>query len=141
MDRYINASNQIAGRLSSQIAKQLLKGDNVFVVNAEKAVISGDPVYTERKMKERVDRGDPYHGPFYSREPDGMLRRMIRGMLPFHKPRGKEAFKHLRVYKSVPVELKDKKFEAPKRSENKLETKHAEIGKISIKLGAKKTWQ
>lgn len=138
MERYIDASGQIAGRLASSVAKQLLKGEKIFIVNAEKAVVSGDPVYTEGHFKEKAERGDPYHGPFYPREPDQILRRMIRCMLPFHTARGREALKGLRVYKSLPAELKGKKFE--KREGKKLETKHMEIGEISLKLGAKKSW-
>jgi large subunit ribosomal protein L13 len=139
MEHFIDASNQIAGRLASIVTKLLLKGDTATIVNAEKAVISGDKVSNIEHYREKHERGEPYHGPFYPREPDMMLRRIIRGMLP-HKPRGRDAFKRLRVYKSVPLELKGKKFKGLKFSENNLESKHIEIGEISIKLGAKKTW-
>ncbi len=138
-ERYFDASNQIAGRLASTAAKRLLKGDEVFVVNAEKAVISGDRMFTETLFKEKHDRGDMYHGPFYPREPDKMLRRMIRCMLPFHTARGREAFRRLRVYKSLPSGLKGKKFEKPS-SEGKAGSKRMELGEISVKLGVKKVW-
>jgi large subunit ribosomal protein L13 len=139
MDRYIDASNQIAGRLASAAAKQLLKGDSVFIINAEKAVISGDRVFTEKLFKEKHDRGDMYHGPFYPREPDKILRRIVRCMLPFHTARGREAFRRLRVYKSLPAELRGKKFGKPV-AESKVGSKRMEIGEISVKLGVKKTW-
>ncbi|MBM3304093.1 MAG: 50S ribosomal protein L13 [Candidatus Aenigmarchaeota archaeon] len=147
-ERYFDASNQIAGRLASVAAKQLLNGDSVFIINAEKAVVSGDRVYTENLFKEKHDRGDMYHGPFYPREPEKMLGRMIRGMLPFHTARGKEAFRRLRVYKSVPAELKGRKFEKPAAegrrraadAAGRLGSKRMEIGEISVKLGAKKLW-
>ncbi|HUH82474.1 MAG TPA: uL13 family ribosomal protein, partial [Nitrososphaerales archaeon] len=38
---YIDATDQIAGRLSSKVAKLILSGKRVVVVNAEKALISG----------------------------------------------------------------------------------------------------
>jgi len=139
MERYFDASNQVAGRLASATAKQLLKGDSVFIVNAEKAIVSGDKVYTENLYKEKQDRGDMYHGPFYPREPDKILRRIIRGMLPFHTARGREAFRRLRVYKSIPAELKGKKFEKSV-AESKVGSKRMEIGEISVKLGVKKVW-
>ena len=139
MERYFDASNQVAGRLASVTAKQLLKGDSVFIVNAEKAIVSGDKVYTENLYKEKQDRGDMYHGPFYPREPDKILRRIIRGMLPFHTARGREAFRRLRVYKSIPAELKGKKFEKSV-AESKVGSKRMEIGEISVKLGVRKVW-
>ena len=37
----VDASNQRLGRMASRIAKMLLLGMNVIVVNAEKAVITG----------------------------------------------------------------------------------------------------
>jgi large subunit ribosomal protein L13 len=138
MERYFDASGQVAGRLASTAAKLLLKGDSIFIINAEKAVITGDAVFIEKFYKERVDRGEPHHGPFYPREPDRMLRRMTRGMLPFHSARGREAFRRLRVYKSLPAELKGKKFE--KMPQRAIGQKHVEIGFVSVKLGAKKTW-
>ena len=75
---------------------------------------------------------------FFSREPDRILRRTIRCMLPFHTARGREAFRNLRVYKSVPAELKGKKFEKP--AGRKLETSKIEIGELSVRLGARKLW-
>lgn len=139
MEKYIDASGQIAGRLASNVAKGLLKGDVVVITNAEKAVITGDKVYTEGMFKERMARGDAYHGPFFPREPDKLLRRMIRCMLPFHTARGREAFRNLKVYKSVPEALKSKKYEKP-YAESKAGSKQMTIGQISLKLGSKKTW-
>jgi len=138
-EKYIDASNQIAGRLASTAAKRLLKGDFVFIINAEKAVVSGDKVYTEKLYKEKQDRGDMYHGPFYPREPEKILRRIIRGMLPFHTARGREAFRRLRVYKSMPAELKGKKFEKSVAN-SRPGSKRMEMGEISVKLGVKKMW-
>jgi large subunit ribosomal protein L13 len=139
MERYMDATNQIAGRLASAAAKQLLKGDLVFIVNAEKAVVSGDQVFTEKLYKEKQDRGDMYHGPFFPREPDKILRRTVRGMLPFHTARGREAFRRLRVYKSIPAELKGKKFEKS-IADSKVGSKRMELGEIAVKLGVKKIW-
>ena len=38
----VDATNHIAGRLCSCVAKILLKGDRVVILNAEKAMLSGD---------------------------------------------------------------------------------------------------
>jgi len=133
-----DASNQIAGRLASRVAKELLKGNRVNVVNAESAVISGDPKFTVKTYDEKIKRGDPYHGPFYPRIPDRMLKRMIRGMIPYKKAKGRDAFKRLRVFISVPEEFKGK--ETKLISEHALENKFMTLGDLAIKLGAKRTW-
>jgi len=133
-----DATNQIAGRLASRTAKKLLKGSRVLIVNAENAVVSGNPVSTAKLYDERIKRGDPYHGPFHSRMPDRMLKRMIRGMLPYKKATGKNAFKRLSVYISVPEELKGR--ETKLTDEQALENKFTTLGELALKLGAKKTW-
>ena len=99
-----DADNQIAGRLASVTARHLLRGEAVTIVNAEKAVISGNPVATLKLLHKKVTRGDPYHGPFYPREPDRILKRMVRGMISYHEPRGRTAFRRLRGFKGGPPE-------------------------------------
>ena len=136
---FIDAENQIAGRLATKAAKEALKGRHVFIVNAEKAVISGNPVFVIKRYFEMVSRGNPYHGPFYPKIPDRMLKRMIRGMLP-KKPMGRDAFKRIKVYNSVPEEFSKQAFMKPEQSESRLGSKFITLGKLSERLGAKKTW-
>lgn len=136
----IDAKNMVAGRLASETAKLLLKGERISIINAESGVISGNPVHVKTLFTERVARGDPYHGPFFPKQPDRILKRIIRGMLPYKKPLGREAFKRLRVYISTPHELKGKEtFKLAGSKE--LECKQTTIGEISLKIGGKKTWQ
>lgn len=99
---YVDASNQILGRLSSKVAKMLLEGYRIHVFNSEKAVISGDKGRIIDKFRKRLARRtlkNPekivHKNP---RTPDQVLRRTIRGMLPYKRPKGREAFKRLRVY-------------------------------------------
>jgi large subunit ribosomal protein L13 len=139
MDMFIDAQDCIAGRLASITAKELLKGNNICIVNAEKAVVSGDPKHNITKAKERVDRGDPYHGPFYPKRPDQILKRFVRGMLP-KKPRGRDAMGRLRVFLSVPLELEGRDFVRPEAARNTLRGKYIELGRMAEKVGAKKTW-
>ena len=108
MVRIVDAEGAIAGRLGARVAKMLLKGEEVVVINAEKALISGDKDYTVQHYREKILRGDPYHGPFYPKRPDRILRRIIRGMLPIKKDKVRRAYRRLKVYISVPEELKDK---------------------------------
>ncbi len=71
----IDASDQVLGRLSSTIAKNLMKGISVTVVNAEKAIITGEPDMTVEKFRVRKRRGDPHHGPYYPKTPEDIFRR------------------------------------------------------------------
>ena len=102
---YIDATNQIAGRLSSKVAKLILSGNRVVVVNAEKSLISGSRTSVINQWKERLElssRVNPIYGPIHPRRPDNILRRMVRGMVPRKKPKGALAMKRLRVYMGVP---------------------------------------
>jgi large subunit ribosomal protein L13 len=136
----IDAENTVAGRLASAVASELLKGKTVKIANAEKSVISGEPSHIVKSFKEKRERGDPYHGPFYPREPDMILKRIIRGMVPRKVQKGREALKRVRVYISVPEELKGREFTKIKGTENSLRCKTMSIGELAVKLGAKKTW-
>ena len=136
-----DAENQILGRLCSVIAKQLLQGEKVIVVNAEKAVVSGNPKMVIAKYLEKRERGSPQHGPFISRYPNEIFRRAVRGMLPWHKPKGRKAFKNLKVFIGVPENLKKEKFEKVENADaSKLKTKFVTLEEIALALGAKKRW-
>lgn len=110
---YIDATNQVAGRLSSKVAKLILSGKRVIVVNSEKALISGSRTSVVNQWKERLELGskvNPIYGPIHPRRPDNILRRMVRGMVPRKKPKGASAMKRLRVYVGVPSDVKVQKF-------------------------------
>ena len=110
---YIDATNQIAGRLSSKIAKLVLSGKRVVVVNAEKALISGSRTSVINQWKERLEHGsivNPIYGPIHPRRPDNILRRMVRGMVPRKKPKGATAMKRLRVYIGMPSGVDESKM-------------------------------
>jgi large subunit ribosomal protein L13 len=110
---YVDATNQIAGRLSSRVAKLLLSGKRVVVVNAEKALISGSRNSVMIQWNERLElssRVNPIYGPIHPRRPDNILKRMVRGMVPRKKPKGASSMKRLRVYIGMPSDLKEQKF-------------------------------
>jgi len=48
-----DATNQIVGRLATYVAKDLLNGEQVVVVNAEKAVLSGNPKMKFRELNKK----------------------------------------------------------------------------------------
>jgi large subunit ribosomal protein L13 len=102
----VNADGLILGRMASKVAKKLLNGEKVIIVNAEKAVLSGKKKSKVAEAKEFLEVGAPRKGPFHYRRPDRILRKTVRGMLPFKKPKGKMAYKKLKVFIGVPEDLK-----------------------------------
>ncbi|MHA1129320.1 MAG: 50S ribosomal protein L13 [Candidatus Helarchaeota archaeon] len=106
--RVIDAENHILGRLASHVAKMLLLGERVIVVNSEKAIISGNRRKIIEFYKERSNihtHTNPLRGPFWPKRPDNLLRRTIRGMLPWKKKRGRQAYKRLKVFQGIPERL------------------------------------
>lgn len=111
-DIIVDGTNQIAGRLCSHVAKLLINGTRVSIVNSENIMLSGDRymiIGEYRKFLEVASINNPKFGPFHPRRPDTMITKMVRGMLPKNKPSGQTALKRLRAYLGVPNELKSKK--------------------------------
>jgi len=139
----IDAKDHILGRLASKVAKLALEGNEVIILNSEKTVISGtNKKRIEEFFKEKRDRGDPYHGPFYPRYPDQIVKRVIRGMLPYKKERGRKALKRIKAYIGVPEELKSEAEKAIRFEDCTLEklnkrAKFDYLENISKKLGAR----
>ena len=130
----IDASGQVLGRLASEVSKLLLSGEAVNVINAEKAVVVGKPEMVLGEFKQKRARGDPYHGPFYPRVPDRVIKRTVRGMLPYKTPRGMEAFKRLKVFISIPSEFSGKDVTVLKGTADKGEQKSITLGEIAERI-------
>jgi len=101
----VDASGLVLGRAASLIAKRLLSGESIVVVNAEKSVVSGSRTHVIRHYTEARARGSKRTGPHFPRYPDRIFRRTVRGMLPHLKSRGKAAYDLLEVHIGVPPEL------------------------------------
>jgi len=104
----IDATNTILGRLATYAAKQALLGEDIIIINAEKAVVSGKKADILKRYKQKYARGVPSKGPFISRMPDRLVRRTIRGMIPYKTSRGREAYKRVKCYVGVPKEYEGK---------------------------------
>ncbi len=139
---YVDAANQILGRLASIIAKKLLEGKRVIVVNAEKAVVSGERLRVIQGYK-LVEGVKTHYNPYKQgirrpRSPHNILKRTVRGMLPMDKPRGRAAYKRLRVYNGIPPELAGKEFIRFKEADaSRLGHKYVLLGEIAKSLGWK----
>jgi large subunit ribosomal protein L13 len=128
MKVFYDADGAILGRLGSVVCKDLLKGKEVVVINCEKAIISGSKedvlgsISWQRGLGARSMKG-----PSMPRTPDRLLKRMIRGMLPWDRPKGRAAFDGLRCYvgngEFKPEELKD-----TKRIHVKIPVKYVKFG-------------
>jgi len=132
----INADGLILGRMASIIAKRLLNGDEIVVVNAEKAVLSGKKKSKVIEAKEFLEVGYPKKGPFHYKRPDRMVRRTVRGMLPYKQPKGKQAYKRLKVFIGIPEELKDQKIETLNEAHaGKLTCPYFTLGDFAKEIG------
>lgn len=135
----IDATNLIVGRFATVAAKTALLGEEVHIINAEKAVFSG----AKQKVLadwQRVDRmGIPAKGPFIKRRPSMFVKRCIRGMLPYKQAKGRDALARIKCYSAVPEELSGKEavtFE--KADASKLpNVKCVTVGEICKLLGGK----
>jgi len=137
----VDATNCIAGRMCSHVSKLLLQGNSVAIVNAEKAMLSGNRYKTIELYKEYLEINsvtNPIHGPFHPRRPDTMLSKMVRGMVPKRKPSGITAFRRLRVYIGVPEEMKKSKMESFSDSKiTKPEAYYISVGEVAKQIGWK----
>lgn len=135
-----NCDGIILGRAASHIAKDALLGEEVVVVNCEKAVISGKKSNTVQLQKQRRERkGYPPKSSWISRLPERFVRRTIRGMLPWKLSRGKEAFRRIKCFRGVPEEFAGQEQIILKESSvDKLPSlKYITIGELCRSLGGK----
>jgi len=134
----VNAEGLIVGRMCSKVAKRLLNGEEVIILNAEKAVFSGKKKSKVLEAHIFLEVGAPMRGPFHYRRPDRFLRKIVRGMVPFKQPKGKNAYKRLKVFMGVPIELKDQQmitFE--EASSANLKGPHFTLGELAKEIGWK----
>jgi len=132
----VDATGLILGRMASTIAKQLLQGETIIVVNAEKAAISGRRLSILKEKKEFLEVGHFRKGPYHPRRPDQIVRRTIRGMLPRKKPKGLQAYKRLRVFLQLPEEFKDKEIQTiPEASVENLNCPYITVEELAKEIG------
>ena len=132
----IDANGATLGRLSTDAAKRLLNGEEIAIVNSEKAIISGKKIAIKNRYNKKREVGTYRKGPFFPRMPDMIVKRTIRGMVPYQTPHGRAAFKRLKCYIGVPKEFEGKKFENIKEAE-KQPVDYVTVEELSRSLGAK----
>ena len=109
--KIIDGKNAILGRLASYAAKEVLRGEEVIIVNCNEVIISGNKKYIKQNFEIKRGRvGSSQKGPKHIKTSERIVKRAIRGMLPNHrKGRGKIAFKKIKCYNKIPKELEEKK--------------------------------
>jgi large subunit ribosomal protein L13 len=132
----IDADGHVLGRLSSNVAQRIMSGEDVIIVNADKALITGGRDVILSDYKQKKDRGKIRKGPFYPRRADLILKRTVRGMIPFDKSRGREAYRRLHVFVGVPREYESAKVERIEKAMQVNTSRYITLGEVSSFLGS-----
>lgn len=135
----VDAEGMVLGRLATAVAKMLIEGKKVALINAEKAIITGNKntiVARYNVRRNLQNKANPEHSPHWPRRPDLLVKRIIRGMLPYRKPKGKSAYSRLRVFINVPEGLKNvKPITVNVKSLDDVFSKYITVEEVSRLLG------
>lgn len=109
----IDGKDHILGRLAAVVAKQLLGGQRIVIVRAEKIVATG-PI--ERLLREwalykkKNSVSNPFRGgPWHYKSPAKIVWKCIRGMVPHKTARGAAAMARLKIFEGCPHPYSHKK--------------------------------
>ncbi len=148
-----NAEDKVLGRLASTVAKQLISAKKagedtrVIIVNAEKAIVTGKRTSVMSDYRSKYELNHARKGPFFPRMPDQILKRTVRGMLPYQKnSSGRGALKSLRVEIGTPSDLSGDlpdgcEWGDSTNIERPLPERFVRLGDISKELGVKVRWE
>ncbi|MGB0652205.1 MAG: 50S ribosomal protein L13 [Thermoplasmatota archaeon] len=132
----IDASGLVLGRMATHVAKKALEGEEVHIVNAEKAIIVGaSKTAIQERYKFKREVGTMRKGPYFPREPHLIVKRTVRGMIPYQKSSGRAAYKRVKAHIGVPKELAGETavtLEAAQRDARAFLT----VGQLATYLGA-----
>ena len=148
-----DATDLVMGRLASIVAKQLLSAarageeTRVIIVNAEKAIVTGKRTSVMSDYRAKYELNHARKGPFFPRMPDQILKRTVRGMLPYQKnSSGRGALKALRVEIGTPSDLSGDlpdgcEWGDASKLERPLPDRFVRLGEISKELGVTVRWE
>ncbi len=142
----VDATDQIVGRMASHVAKMLQEGWEVAIINAEKAVLSGDPRRVVKGYQILLDvkvHTNPYRNKIKRpRTPIGIVKDAVKGMLPKHNTKGREALKRLKVYIGEPAEVEERfkkegyaKISFPDAKVVRLSGKYITVAEVAKRMG------
>ena len=143
-----DAKDKILGRLASHVAKEMISArksgrqQRVIIINAEDAIVSGPRTKVLGDYRAKYNLNHARKGPFFPRMPDKIIKRTVRGMLPYQKnSSGRGALRDLRVMIGTPQnlsmeELPDGHEWGPtKNIVRDTPNKYVRLGEISSHLG------
>ena len=148
-----NAEDKVLGRLASVVAKQLItakkagEATRVIIVNAEQAIVPGKRSTILSDDRAKYELNHPRKGPFFPRMPDQILKRTVRGMLPYQKnSSGRNALRSLRVEIGTPSDLSGDlpdgcEWGDSTKIDRPLPERFVRLGEISKELGVKVRWE
>ena len=127
----VDGSEAILGRIGSFVAKELLKGNSVVLINCEKLIVSGKKAdFVEKiKRKRRMGQGSSLKGPKYIRQEDRLVKRIIRGMLPWDRMKGRDAYRRLRC-EICTGDLKEGELKSAKNFKHRKPMKYSYIKEV-----------
>lgn len=118
----IDAEGSAMGRIASLAAKEALSGNEVNILNSEKAIVTGNwqTIVEEFKKLRALNTNKPEKGPFFSKSTEKIMKRAIRGMLPDYRlGRGRVAWKKIKCYNGIPAEFHKDKIIKLKRDKSR----------------------
>ena len=108
----IDGKGHLLGRLASVVAKELLSGQRIVVVRAERINISGSLFRNNIKFSEYMRKKmvhNPRRGAIHYRAPSRIFWRAVRGMINHKTPKGAAALGRLKVFEGIPAPFDTKK--------------------------------
>jgi len=129
----VDAENKIMGRLAAKVAEKAKAGDEVAVVNSEKAVISGDKDRIKADYKQKKDRGGRHTGPHFPKSPDRILKRAIKNMLPKNRD-GRDDVSRVKTYIGVPDGMEPEEIDV-KEGNDLQHRNYVKLGDVSRHIG------
>ena len=135
----IDGKSLILGRLATVVAKKALLGETVNVFNCDEVVITGTKAHLSAEYKRKREMGTHSTGPFHARVSFKFVKRSIRGMIPYKKPKGREAFDRIRCFNNLPEEFKATKLETIEKAniDNSLMSAYLSVKEICKLMGGK----
>jgi len=130
----IDANGAVLGRMCTNVAKRLLGGEKIAIVNSEKAIITGKKSAIKLRYKQKREVGTYRKGPFFPRMPDRIVKRSVRGMIPYQTPHGRTAFRNLKCYIGVPKEFEGSDLVKIDEA-SKVPVEYMTVGELSDYLG------
>src|SRR3989344_5819868 len=89
----IDAKDAVLGRLCTHVAKSLIRGEDVVVLNAEKVIVTGAKKFTTETYLAKREIGGFNKGPYFPRSPDGIVRGPQHREVAFHNKKKKKRTK------------------------------------------------